>query len=126
MFPAIGGGGTRPWTHTRYPGDAKASPLHAAAYESDEGALAALLVDAAFRCGSANPTPEAALEALDFQGYTALMRAASNGSATCAALLIAAGADPNHTASSGRTALHHAAECPLASSVGDGRESNQP
>ena len=101
----------------RYPGDANVSRLHAAAYEADVGTLAALLVEEAVRCGP-GATPEAALEALDFQGYTPLMRAASNGDAACAALLIAVGADPNHAASSGRTALHYAAECPLAPSVG--------
>jgi hypothetical protein len=107
----------------RYPGDARASPLHAAAYEADEGSLAALLLEEAVRCG-AGATPQAALEALDFQGYTPLMRAASNGAAACAGLLIAVGADPNHAASSGRIALHYAAECPLASSVG--HESDNP
>ena len=101
----------------RYPGDANVNPLHAAAYEADVGSLAALLVEEAVRCGP-GAMPAAALEALDFQGYTPLMRAASNGDASCAALLIAVGADPNHAASSGRTALHYAAECPLASSVG--------
>jgi hypothetical protein len=108
---------TRVLVPPRYPGDAKASPLHAAAYEADEGALAALLVDAAFRSGP-GAVPEAELEAVDFQGFTPLMRAACNGGVACAAALIAAGADPTHVASSGRTALHHATECPLAESVG--------
>eukprot|EP01043_Picozoa_sp_COSAG02_P055935 COSAG02_NODE_6560_length_3494_cov_53.005302_2_plen_277_part_00 len=107
----------------RYPGDAHTSPLHAAAYEADEARLAALLVAEAVCCG-AGATPEAPLEALDFQGYTPLMRAASNGAAACAALLVAVGADPNHAASSGRIALHYAAECPLAPSVG--HESDSP
>ena len=101
----------------RYPGEPSEHPLHAACFESDAGALASMLVDLGVGCG-AGVVASAALEAVDFQGYTPLMRAASNGSAECCGLLVAAGADPSHAASSGRTALHYACECPLAESVG--------